>query len=409
MRTALAALLALSCAACTRAPADRPTPVAERDSAGITILDHGRLDMAALPRLHLDSAPLLRIGVTDGDEAYQFNRIADATLRADGSIAVLDASRTLRVFDHAGALRWRTGGAGDGPGEFQAPLRVEAIAARCGAPDTLLVWDVRHGRFSLFTEPDGLVRVVSLPALAGRAAWLGLLAGRTALFEQRSVERTMEGTLEAIATRATLLRADTSLSTLSALGEHAQTVQYREGQHPDGAFSPAIFAGIVRFAPGGDGYWLADPDVTALRHVVPGGTHRLVRWRGDDRAVTPADVDAVITKWLAESRSQEQRDAITRYAATHPRASRFPAMDSLLVASDGAVWLSDFVREHQDDGVRRWTRLSADGRAFTHRLEHPASVRLLRVHDDEVLAVERDTLDVEQLVRYRLRPASDAR
>ncbi len=395
-------MLLLSLVACRDTVPERPALASVRDSAGVSIVDHGLVDLAALPQLRVAEAPLVRIGVTDGDEAYQFNRIADATLRADGSIAVLDASRTLRVFDSTGTLRWTTGRSGDGPGEFRAPLRVEALAAAGTAPDTLLVWDIRHGRFSLFVESVGLVGEAQLPTLAGRAAWLGLLDGREALFEQRAFERTTEGAREALRTPTTLLRADASRSVVTELGSPPQTLQYQEGNDPDGAFSPAIFAEFVRFAPAGDGYWIGDPEFTQLQRVGLNGDRRIVRWRGEDRAVTSADVDAVTGIWLAESRTQAQRDAIARYAATHPRAAQFPAFDTLLVGDDGALWLRDHVREHEDDGVRRWTRLSRDGRAFTARLEHAAALQLLRVRDSEILAVEKDALDVEHLVRYRL-------
>jgi hypothetical protein len=409
LRTAASCTLLLLTVACRDTDSERPATAAVRDSAGVSIVDHGPVDFAGLPQLRLDGEAMVRIGVTDGDEAYQFNRIADATLRADGSIAVLDASHTLRVFDSTGTLRWTTGRSGDGPGEFRAPLRVEVLAATGTALDTLLVWDIRHGRFSLFVEPVGLVGEAPFPTLAGRAAWLGLLDGREALFEQRTFDRTTEGAREALATPTTLLRANATRSTVTALGEQPQIMQYQEGNDPDGAFSPAIFAGFVRFAPAGDGYWMGDPAFTQLQRIGMDGARQLVRWRGDERAVTSADVDAVISRWLAEARTQAVRDAIARYAATHPRAERFPAYDTLLVGEDGGLWLRDYLPEHEDDGVRRWTRLSRDGRAFTARLEHPATVRLLRVRDDEVLAVERDEFDVERLVRYRIAPGASAR
>jgi hypothetical protein len=46
--------------------------------------------------------------------------------------------------------------------------------------------------------------------------------------------------------------------------------------------------------------------------------------------------------------------------------------------------------------------MAPDGSAFTARLEHDASLRLLRVRENDVLAVERDELDVETLVRFRM-------
>ena len=381
-----------------------------RDSTGVTIIDHGRVPWDVLPQLQLAPEPIVRIGEADGDDAYLFNRIADGTLRGDGSIAVLDGSRTLRVFDRGGTMRWSVGRSGDGPGEFRAALRVEALPAADGAPDTLVVWDVRHGRFSRFVEPAGLVGSTTLPSLASGALWLGQLAAGEALFESRTFERTTVGSREAVSSSSTILRIDTSWSVITELATYPQTMQYQEANDPNGAFSPAIMEAFMRFAPAGDAYWLADPARAEVQRLGLDGARQIVRWHMNARPVTSADVDALLEKWLATQKDESTREFIRRYAAVHPRAARFPAFDTLLVASDGALWLRDFTPEHEDDGVRRWTRFTPDGRAITTRLEHPASVRLLRVQGEtEVLAVERDELDVERVVRYRLQRVTGRR
>jgi hypothetical protein len=388
-------------AACERAPSSKAPTV--RDSAGVAIVEHGAVDVSALPRYELSPEPLLRIGTVDGDEAYQFATITDATLRPDGSVAVLDRSRTLRVFDSTGTLRWTTGRSGDGPGEFRAALRIASLPGSAPTGDTLLVWDVALGRLSSFVEPIGLVHSVRAAELAGRAEWLGPLRDGSALFEQRQVERTTVNARAAVATRSALLRSDSTRAQFTSLGTYAQVVQYQEGGSDDGAFSPAIFAGIVRFAATEDGYWVGDPDYSEVRQVRDSSVHRIVRWRGPDRTVATADVEALKARYSADAQSVEQRDALERYFAHHPVAERFPAFDMLLVAADGALWVRDAVREHTDDDMRRWTRFSSDGTALQGRLEHRAALRVLRIASDRVLAVERDALDVEQLVVYRRR------
>lgn len=388
-------------AACERAPSSKAPTV--RDSADVAIVEHGAVDVSVLPRYELSPEPLLRIGTVDGDEAYQFATITDATLRHDGSVAVLDRSRTLRVFDSTGTLRWTTGRSGDGPGEFRAALRIASLPGSAPTGDTLLVWDVALGRLSWFMEPVGLVHSVRAAELAGRADWLGPLRDGSALFEQRQVERTTVNARAAVTTRSALLRSDRTHAQFTTLGTYPQAVQYQEGGSDDGAFSPAIFGGIVRFAATADGYWVGDPDYSEVRQVRDSSLHRIVRWRGPDRTVATADVEALKARYSADARSVEQRDALERYFANHPVAEQFPAFDALLVAADGALWVRDAVREHTDDGMRRWTRFSPDGTALEGRLEHRAALRVLRIASDRVLAVERDALDVEQLVVYRLR------
>jgi len=130
---------------------------------------------------------------------------------------------------------------------------------------------------------------------------------------------------------------------------------------------------------------------------------RVLSERSSAERVATAVVEALKARYSADAQSVEQRDALERYFANHPVAERFPAFDILLVAADGALWVRDAVREHTDDGMRRWTRFSSDGTVVHGRLEHRAALRVLRIDGDRVLVVERDALDVEQLVVYRLR------
>jgi len=395
------ALVIVLLAACEPAPSSS-TPTM-RDSAGVAIVEHGAIDLSSLPRFELSAEPLLRIGTVDGDEAYQFATITDATLRPDGSVAVLDRSRTLRVFDSTGTLRWTTGRSGDGPGEFRAALRIASLPGSAPTGDTLLVWDVALGRLSAFVEPVGLVHSVRAAELAGRAEWLGPLRDGSALFEQRQVERTTVNARAAVDTRSALLRSDSTRAQFTTLGTYAKAVLYQEGGSDDGAFSQALFGGFVRFASTEDGYWMGDPEYTEVRQVRDSSVHRIVRWRGPDRTVATADVQALKARETANASSVEQRDALERYFANHPVAEQFPAFDVLLVGADGDLWVRDAVRAHTDDGMRRWTRFSADGAVVRGRLEHRAALRVLRIDGDRMLAVERDALDVEQVVVYVLR------
>ena len=114
-----------------------------RDSLGVRIVDHGELDSAALPQWSLGSDPMVSIGVVDGDDADLLYGVLDAHRRRDGSIAIVDRSRALRVFDSLGAHVWTAGRRGDGPGEFGFPQMVTEISG-----DSIVVWDVMHRRLT---------------------------------------------------------------------------------------------------------------------------------------------------------------------------------------------------------------------------------------------------------------------
>ncbi len=89
----------------------------------------------------------------------------------DGSVAVLDRSQTIRVFDGQGALRWTAGGEGEGPGEFRWAQMVTEIPG-----DSLLVWDAASGRLTVFTLDSLLVRDAGTFTLRGEI--LDALTGR---------------------------------------------------------------------------------------------------------------------------------------------------------------------------------------------------------------------------------------
>jgi hypothetical protein len=90
------------------------------------------------------------IGAMDGDEWETFARISSIAFDGEGNLIVLDRGnqRVVKV-DGAGDLLAEMGGAGEGPGEFGAPIGLSVL------PDgSIVVFDVRNRGFSIF-EPDG--------------------------------------------------------------------------------------------------------------------------------------------------------------------------------------------------------------------------------------------------------------
>lgn len=77
-----------------------------------------------------------------------------------------------------------------------------------------------------------------------------------------------------------------------------------------------------------------------------------------------------------------------------------PPVKSMRIASDGALWLERF--QPAEDGSVEWWILSPDGepagRAYT-----PEGLRVLLISGDDVWGVESDELDVDYIVRYRVR------
>lgn len=389
-----ALLVSATLHACSDAPAARSVVV--RDSAGVTIVEHGRIDPGAVPQWSLSATPLVRIGTVDGDAVFQFHQVRDATRLRDGSIAVVDRSRTVRLFDAAGRPLWTAGGEGGGPGEFRLPVMVEELGA-----DSLVVWDGPTSRLNVFTRGGEFVRAAPLRGVeAATTAW-GLTDGRHILVGAMRGERQRIDGHEALVHPFDFYLVNLDGTIARELGRRTYVTNFQEVGE-GGAFSPEIFGTEAVVGVGRDGLWYGDATEYELREEVgPDRTRRIVRWEGPDRAVTDGDVETLLAGWIDEASSAEVRQYLMKYRDSHPRADRFPAYEQLHVADDGRVWVRDYAREHDDDGMRRWTILSADGATVLGRLTHPAALELHDVGDDWLLAVEKDELDVESLVLYR--------
>jgi len=364
----------------------------------VVIVDHGSLGWESLPQWYLEQEPELTVGVLEGDEVYQFFGVVDAHRRRDGSLAVIDRSRTIRVFDSGGAHMWTAGREGDGPGEFRWPQMVTEIGG-----DSLLVWDPAANRLTVFAPEGLLARTSTLHEFAGSDRSWGLSGPDRLLMEHRDFERALIDGRDAFTYHVDLFRVDLGGQIVDRLGRWFFAREYQEVDSR-GAFSPAIFATPAVFAPAFDGFWYGDTESYELRRVTAAaGIERILRWRGPDQEIMDSDVEALFQVWRASpGASPDLEHFLREYGRTHPKADQFPSYEEILTDAVGRVWVRDFVREHADDGFRYWTVFSPDGTQVLGRLTHSEKVKPLDVGDDWILGVETDALDVERLVFHRI-------
>lgn len=137
------ACLALGCTESNGVPRGAPE---SRDSSGIMIVTSTAPRVLGDESWTIAADPILQIGAIEGDSAYLFGLIWDATRLPDGRIIVTDGrSLDIREYDDNGHFESRFGGRGNGPAEFGGAPWVTSVA-----PDTLLVWDAGHERLSRF-------------------------------------------------------------------------------------------------------------------------------------------------------------------------------------------------------------------------------------------------------------------
>lgn len=145
-----------------------------RDSAGVEIVRSGPGNDSETLGWRIAEDPELQIGSVDGDSAYVFEGIGGAWRLSDGRIVVTDRrSMDIRIFGPDGTHLRSFGGPGPGPTEFGSP---PVLAVR--SPDTLVVWDGRHSRLSLYDLAGTLLAqrshasaVAAFSMAAGAHAW----------------------------------------------------------------------------------------------------------------------------------------------------------------------------------------------------------------------------------------------
>jgi hypothetical protein len=392
----VAVVISASLTACS-SPSER-TATEVRDSTGVQIVEHGDPYAAAVPEWSLVQEPVLAIGTVSGPPEYQFHRIQDVVRRRDGSIVVIDGSRTVRLYDRTGAHVWTAGGEGDGPGEFRYPYSVQELAA-----DSVGVWDGRVNRLSVFTGEGEYVRSVTVSALDLPTAVWGLTGGGELLVEVRRTERTVIGGHTAILHPSDFHLVDVNGEITRNLGRRMYAIGYQEVDE-NGAFSSAIFATEAVVAPSADGLWYGDADDYELREEVGADeTRRIIRWQGPDRTIRNGDVQAVLATW-SEGADPEVRSYLAEYGRTHPRADRFPAYERLVLDRTGRLWVQDYVKDHLDDGWRYWLVLSSAGTELLARVKTPAVIEIHDIGDDWLLGVTQDELGVESVVLLAIVP-----
>jgi hypothetical protein len=390
--------------ACSAPEAERAGGVLVSDSAGIRIVDNGRLDPEAT--LLATTEPLLRIGVVEGPSEFQLFRVSDAKRLSDGGVAVANAgSRELRIYNSDGSHRATAGGAGRGPSEFQYPAALTVLPG-----DTIQVQDFLDRVY--FTADGTFARRETMDRSAFAALWSesggrsegGQWLADGTLFApvyQWNRNPPVEGPL--FRPRMTLVRISADLAQVDTLGEFGgilqQYVDVGGGRGPSANVPP--FATNTSWALGSaDGSVLAgDNAAPQIHRFLPDGSRMIVRWSSDRSPVSDSEVE----EWKDEQRSaewtQDQLPELERAWADMDVPGEKPYYGRISSGSDGTIWVSasQFVLEPS-----AFRAFSADG-VFQGQMEVPGRFTPHDSGEGWVLGVLRDESDVEFLAMFELR------
>ena len=360
-----------------------------RDSAAITLLESAEPAWSAEEAWRVGERPIVDIGSLDGPPEYQLYRVADAARLPDGRIVVANrGSGQLRLFDADGTFLRAIGKEGDGPGEFRGLSAVWPYRA-----DSILAWDSRHIRLTVFGPAGEYGRDLSVALQAGWPEIVGPLPDGSFLLQAGS--RAAAGSEGSRQERSmTLLHLSPEGAPLDTLGEfpHNTTVTRSRGNVT--MMAPPRFAPWTRVAATDSGAWVATGRRPAVDLATTSGLARSVRWRAQPQPITQDAIEAY-EAGLLERAEAGARDRLREqlewgdYAAENAY-SRWVELDG-----EGNLWVMR-APGPLDEGPYTWLVFSPSGRLLGE-VAVPRDFGVQQIGSDWILAVRRDELDVEHV------------
>ena len=395
------------------------------DTVGDTVIVRttGGSDAASAQAL----TPEITIGDTEGADEYTFGGITEVEVGETGTIYVFDRQvPALRMYDTAGKHIRLVGRKGGGPGEYEA---ANGLAVHRNGRITL--WDAGKASINVYTpsgEPD---TSWSVPGGGGFYTSNGLYvdtAGntyiRTNIADPPKTANVPQGRVFGL---TGLVKWNAAGEVVDSLAPPENPVEpayiIAQNKGSTSRSSVPFSTGFVwTFSP--YGYFVsARTDRYAVTISHPTG--RITRIERDIAAVAVNDDERADAELIATAQMRGTDPAWRWSGGSIP--STKPFLRSILAAEDGRIWVSvaqpgERVPEAErtvpppaQTGQRpripdpKWRQplvydvFEPDG-LYLGRIKAPAKTTFRAMRGDHVWAVTRDSLDVEQIVRYRVRP-----
>lgn len=395
--------------ACTTEDQGQQEGFQRYDSAGVSITVNSRTLVEDAPEL----SPVedLRLGAVSGNPAEEFGLLRDLAVDTAGTIYAVDMrAGTIRVFDREGRPLRTLGQPGQGPGEFDFSILRFAVGN-----DTVLALDrYRLHAFDtagthLHTTRQEVAGNEIIPVLEHSAA--GWMAGRSVTTPATDPSRRL--------TRDTFRVWPVDV----ANGEVLDPVVEMPGR-------PRVYWEDLDRS---DTQWLSPEPTAAVRpngeiyvtdgtgyeiHVVSPSSELLRSIRADAVPVRISDAEfeegvrKVVEYYDSAGLPPAWGRRFAEAAEAGGRPEIRPVPGRLFVAPNGRMLLQR--RDLDPDpspyatqDSSTWDLLRPSGR-IDGRLQLPAHTLVSELTDDYLYVIERDELDVQYVVRYRLQVQEEA-
>lgn len=397
--------------------AENPT-VTIRDSAGIEIVENHAPENAPGQFWTIDPEPEFVLGGSEdlggptNDSAQLIWRVVGLARVPDGRVAVLSSeNRQLMLFEPSGELSRIIGRAGEGPGEFTRPEKLQFLP-----PDTLVVWDYHMTSIDYFDTAGTLLkeRSVDYAKLREHDLWgegfrFPLSDGSFLSSKTGRQSESEPPWSDCSPTRRWMMRGS---QTGELIGEPQESeVPVDEFVRVDTAYRAHSFACPGFIAAGGDppSIYVSRGDRNEIHQFSPAGVLlRIIRRTTDPIPVTGKARRA----W--EDRNREGYESLgfslpEGELEAMRSVETYPPIDGLMVDAEGYLWVSEF-SESETWAPDQWSVFGPDGRWLGVLAKDVPVFFLCRGHlfvcwidSDFLLVVGRDQFDVERVEAYRIR------
>jgi hypothetical protein len=377
----------------------RPPGFSVRDSLGITIVENIEPAWQEGEGWRLSEAPIVHIGVVEGDPEYQLFGSRSSLRMDDGSVVVANTgTQEIRWYDSGGQFVRSAGGAGGGPGEFSQLIWIGRLGG-----DSIIAFDDRRLGISVFDAAGTFCRSLRVGTNGGLPQ--GAFPDGSLLIGEHIdwTERPTGGRIRPPARAYRLSGEGEILDTLGVFPSREFEFRFhkRDGRVSSVSMTSPPFGRATEFAIGGDGFFAGSQDDCEIAEYDQHGVLAAVmRWPCDqDRVVTQADIDAYGNFEFARTTSDAGRRSVEEFLEGLGYPEQLPAFGAVLVDGEGNLWVEEYNRDWDDR--RRWTVFDSELRMLG-TVDVPPEFILHQVSNDFVLGYGWDELDVEYIRVYEL-------
>lgn len=377
------------------------------DSAGVRVVTYD-LTGVTVPTYVLLAEYDLQIGLQDGAPEYTFSSVPDLDVAPNGSLVVSDElAKELRVYDSRGLFLGKIGQSGEGPGEFANAPTVVGFSA-----DTVFAFDSRNSRLTSFLIGGDLLTMTSLRSdTYGRPVFTIRQDDGTYLAQSPWVNREPDRTVHGMRLELDSIvieRLDATGALIDTVFVMADRTRVRVSQAAAGesirtlAGSPPFVARAFLRSDGRRGI-VGRSDFFELQLLGPEGeAQTAVRVLGVQNPMTGDEIRRRQEAAIREAYGPDGNAMATRLNVEFI-PDGLQAFQTIVVSEDGDIWVA--LTEFDGSGGYDWLVFDGNG-GLRGSVRTPPDLIVFEVHQDFVLGVYQDELDVPYVRRYPLQPSS---